>query len=84
MKIGTELRLNAIKGLGLMLQPQSGFFDHVKKLVVEASATDLTGTEKHKMVMDDLKVVAVDVEQFVLNLLIELAYSYIKTLGVGI
>jgi hypothetical protein len=59
----------------------STLFERIKATVIRVDGDDMPGSEKRNAVLDELKVIGVSTATYLLNLGIELAVSYLKTLS---
>ncbi len=66
-----------LKKLAIFLT-SSGLFEHIKNMILVAAAEDITSEEKRTKVIGEAKEYGETTKNFLINLVIEMAYSYLK------
>lgn len=59
----------------------SGTFERVKGVVLRMDDKDLSGTEKRVLALEEIKLLGLGIATFFVNLAIELAVAYFRTLS---
>lgn len=59
----------------------SSLFDRIKATVVRVDGEDVPGSQKRDAVLSELKIIGIGAATYLLNLGIELAVAYLRTLA---
>lgn len=59
----------------------SGTFDRIKGIVMRQEDKDISGAEKRHLAFEEFKVLGIGIASWAVNLAIELAVAYFRTLN---